>query len=232
MIEYCCFYKNIPNNSKITFCQCIDREEWLEERKTSIGGSDASCVLGLNPYKTNIQLFEEKSNGRNPEDISDVPYVKYGNDAEPLLRELFALDYPQYRVGYLPDTVMRNYKYPFAHYSADGFLLERGSERFGLLEIKTTNILQSLQKESWKDRIPDNYYIQCLHGMMVCNADFVVLKAQLKSEIQGDVYLQTKHYRIERSDVRDDIEYLAKKEREFWESVQEHKHPALILPTL
>lgn len=232
MIEYTCFYEHIPDKGKVTFLQCGSHKEWLNERKHSIGGSDASCVVGMNPYKTNIQLFEEKSEGRNPEDISDLPYVKYGNDAEMFLRELFALDYPNYRVGYLPDTVMRNHKYPFAHYSADGFLLELGSERFGLLEIKTTNILQSIQKENWKDRIPDNYYIQCLHGMMVCNADFVVLKAQLKSEIQGEVYLQTKHYKIERSDVLEDIEYLAEKEQEFWENVKTHKHPSLILPTL
>ncbi len=32
------------------------REEWLEERKKGIGGSDAAVILGLNPYKNNIRL--------------------------------------------------------------------------------------------------------------------------------------------------------------------------------
>ena len=31
----------------------MTREEWLEERKNGIGGSDAATILGLNPYKSN-----------------------------------------------------------------------------------------------------------------------------------------------------------------------------------
>ena len=36
------------------------REEWLEGRKGHIGGSDASACVGMNPYKDNVQLWEEK----------------------------------------------------------------------------------------------------------------------------------------------------------------------------
>ncbi len=39
----------------------MNKEEWLEERKNGIGGSDAATILGLNPYKTNIDLWEEKT---------------------------------------------------------------------------------------------------------------------------------------------------------------------------
>lgn len=48
-----------------------DEEEWLSGRMNGIGGSDASAVVGVNPYKTNIQLFEEKTGKSIPEDISD-----------------------------------------------------------------------------------------------------------------------------------------------------------------
>ena len=99
-------------------------------------------------------------------------------------------------------------------------------------ECKTTNILQSRQKEKWDHRIPDNYYIQVLHYLMVTEFDFVMLKAQLKSEFNGDVYLQTRHYKIERSEVEDDIQYLIDAERSFWESVQAKKEPPLILPEI
>ena len=47
------------------------REEWLEGRKGHIGGSDASVCVGMNPYKDNIQLWEEKTGLVIPEDISD-----------------------------------------------------------------------------------------------------------------------------------------------------------------
>ncbi len=37
-----------------------DEKAWLKGRLNGIGGSDASAVVGKNPYKTNIELFEEK----------------------------------------------------------------------------------------------------------------------------------------------------------------------------
>ena len=65
-----------------------NREKWLEARKNHIGGSDASACLGLNPYKTNVELWEEKTGRRRPEDISDRDYVQYGTKAEEYLRNI------------------------------------------------------------------------------------------------------------------------------------------------
>ena len=125
-----------------------------------------------------------------------------------------------------------NSDYPLAHASLDGWLVDQDGRK-GILEIKTTNILQSMQKEKWNHQIPDNYYIQLLHYLMVTEFDFAVLKAQLKYEFQGgDVMLQTKHYKIERSEVQQDILYLAQKEADFWKNVQTKKKPALLLPEI
>lgn len=206
------------------------REEWLKHR-SRIGGSDASAIVGLNPYKTNTDLYLEKTGQKESPDISDKPYVLYGTKAEEHLRELFRLDFPQYQVQYFDNNMYLNSKYPFAHASLDGELTDEDGRR-GILEIKTTNILQSMQKEKWRDRIPDNYFIQILHYLMVTEFDFVVLKAQLKSEFGGQIYLQTKHYFIERSEVLGDIEYLAEEERKFWQCVQARKKPDLILPDI
>lgn len=139
----------------------------------------------------------EKKGQMSPVDISDKSYVKYGNDAEPLLRALFALDYPEYKVEYYDNNMIINKKYPWAHASLDGELMDPDGRR-GILEIKTTNILQSMQWEKWDNRIPDNYYIQVLHYLLVTEYDFVVLKAQLKRVRDGEVRLTTKHYHIER----------------------------------
>lgn len=208
-----------------------DRSEWLTAR-TRIGGSDASAIVGMNPYRTNVELWKIKTGRMEAEDISEKPYVRYGIEAEPHLRELFRLDHPEYKVSYEENNLFTNDKYPFAHASLDGWLTEQETGRTGILEIKTTNILQSMQKEKWKDRIPDNYYIQLLHYLMVTEYDFAVLKAQLKYEFNSDIYLQVRHYRIERSDVTEDIKYLEEAERRFWASVQEHRMPALILPEI
>lgn len=206
-------------------------KHWLDARSNRIGGSDASAVVGMNPYKTNIELWKEKTGQAIPEDISDKPYVKYGTEAEPLLRELFKLDFPQYKVEYRENNMYLNEKYPWGHYSADGWLTDENGRR-GILEIKTTEILQSMQKEKWNKRIPDNYYIQLLHGLLIMEADFAVLKAQLKTVFEGVPYLQVKHYFVERSEVEEDIAYLATSEERFWQQVKNKQKPDLILPEI
>ena len=207
------------------------REEWLKARRNYIGGSDAAAALGLNPWKDNVTLWLEKTGQAIPEDISEKPYVKYGTQAERHLRGLFRLDFPEYKVFYVENNMFTNDAYPWAHYSADGWLEDQDGRK-GILEIKTTNILQSMQKEKWKDKIPDNYYCQLLHGLMVTGFEFAILKAQLKFDYSGDIVLHTRHYKIERSEVEADIEYLQSSEKTFWKQVQERKKPALILPEI
>lgn len=207
------------------------REVWLDVRQNAVGGSDASAIIGMNPYKTNIDLWNEKTGRIAPEDISDKPYVKYGTNAEFHLRELFKLDFPQFNVEYAENNMFVNDRFQWAHASLDGWLTDENGRK-GVLEIKTTEILQSMQKEKWNQRIPDNYYIQVLHYLMVTEFDFAVLKAQLKTIFDGVPYIQTKHYFIERSEVESDIVYLATKESEFWEFVKSGKKPPLVLPEI
>ena len=217
-------------STDITRIQFDSMEEWLVNRK-GIGGSDASAILGLNPYKTNQELWMENKGQMSPVDISGKSYVKYGNDAEPLLRALFALDYPEYKVEYYDNNMIINKKYPWAHASLDGELMDPDGRR-GILEIKTTNILQSMQWEKWDNRIPDNYYIQVLHYLLVTEYDFVVLKAQLKRVRDGEVRLTTKHYHIEREEVLSDIKMLKEEEEAFWHSSQSGQEPGLLLPEI
>ena len=191
----------------------------------------SAAGVGLNPYMSNTDLWSIKTGRREAEDISDKPYVRYGHDAEPLLRELFKLDFPDYKVGYVDNNLFLNSRYPWAHASLDGWLQDPEG-RTGILEIKTTEILQSMQKEKWKDRIPDNYYLQVLHYMMVMEADFACLKAQLKYDYDGDIYLQIRHYWIERQDVENDIRILSEKEEEFWHHMQNGTRPATLLPEI
>lgn len=217
-------------SSHITRTEYDSRKEWLKGRRR-IGGSGAAAILGLNPYMTNQDYYYQLTGELVPEDILDKPYVQYGISAEDHLRELFALDHPQCRVHYEENNLWVNDRFPFAHASLDGWL-EDPDGRYGVLEIKTTNILQSMAKEKWKDRIPDNYYIQILHYLMVTDFDFAILKAQLKYEYDDDISLQTRHYHIERSDVEDDIKLLAKEEKAFWKCVEARKKPPLVLPEI
>lgn len=218
-------------NSRITMLELDSRDAWLKARSDRIGGSEASAVVGLNPYMSNTDLWDIKMGQKIPEDIGEKPYVRYGHNAEPLLRDLFRLDFPEYKVGYRDNNLFLNSRYPWAHASLDGWLQDPEG-RTGILEIKTTEILQSMQKEKWKDRIPDNYYLQVLHYMMVMEADFACLKAQLKYDYDGDIFLQVRHYWIERTDVDNDIRILTEQEREFWHHMRTRKRPATLLPEI
>ena len=204
-------------------------EEWLENRMRGIGGSEISAVIGQNPYMDNVTLWELKTGRRQPEDISDKPFVQYGNQAERHLRGLFRLDFPQFAVDYVENNSFINSKYPWAQASLDGWMTDQNGRR-GVLEIKTTEILQSMQKERWNKQVPMNYYCQVLFYMAVVEADFSVIKAQLKTVFNGIPYLQTKHYPIERADVQDDIDYMMERGERFWEYVKRDERPPLVLP--
>ena len=71
--------------------RCKNHAAWLKNRKKYLGGSDVSCILGLNPYKTNVQLYREKKGIVEPDDLSDNPLVQYGTNAEEHIRALFTL---------------------------------------------------------------------------------------------------------------------------------------------
>lgn len=221
----------VSPESQVHMAAYKSRDGWLEGRTKGIGGSEISAVIGCNPYMDNVTLWEYKTGRRKPEDISDKPYVQYGVAAEYHLRELFKLDFPEYRVEFTENNSFRNDKYPWALASLDGWLTDPDGRK-GVFEAKTTEILQLMQREKWSDRIPDNYFCQCLFYMAVAEAEFCILKAQLKTIFDGVPYLQTRHYKIERADVQEDIDYLMAEGGKFWRYVETDKRPPLVLPSV
>lgn len=210
-----------------------NRTEWLKARLNGIGASEAAAAIGMSPYKSNVELWEEKTGRRKAKDISDDSHVRYGKEAEKYLRELFKLDFPQYRVGYDEFGMIRNNPdCPWAFATLDGELTEKESGRKGILEIKTTEILRAGQWDEWNDSIPQHYYIQVVHQLLATGYDYAILKAQIKYQKDGILAAAIRHYHIERSDVKDDVQWLAEREKPFWGCVVNDKRPALILPEI
>ena len=209
-------------------------EEWLQERKKGLGASDAGTIIGVNTWKSNVELWQEKIGLREPEDISHKPYVQYGHDAEPHLRALFALDHPELRVTYeSPYKMIFSDELPFIFATPDGELEEIATGRKGGLEIKTTEIMNPRQWEQWKGRIPDQYFSQVCHQFLATGWEFIILLAQIKwTNREGEKMKMVKEYPIERTDVLDSIEYLKPMEVDFWHHVETKKEPGLILPTI
>lgn len=209
-------------------------EEWLQERKNGIGASDAGTIIGVNKWKTNLQLWEEKTGRREPEDISDKPYVKYGHAAEEHIRELFALDHPELKVTYeSPYKIIRNDEAKYIFCTPDGELVNKETGAVGGLEIKTTEIMNGSQWREWDGRIPDQYYAQVCHQMLAAGWEFVWLRAQIKYTTRdGEKRAETRDYLIEREEVKEDLNALLEAEIAFWEQVQTGRAPALKLPEI
>ena len=207
------------------------REEWLQARKGTVGGSDAGCFMGLNKWKSNVDLWEILTGRQEPADLSDNPLVQYGISAEPLIRNLFALDHPELKVDYYENNMFINSEYPFGHYSADGELYDEDG-RFGLLEIKTATISSALQNAQWKGQIPPSYFCQLLFGMMITGAKFCYLRAALKYGFEDDKYSVIRDYYIERNEVEEDMKVLAKEFMKFEAAVKNDECPGLKLPEI
>lgn len=212
--------------SKFVYCS---RDEWLKHRR-GIGGSNAAAVMGLSPYMSNVRLWEILTGRATPKDISDLPVVQYGTKAEHLLRELFALDFPQYEVFYEENNVWEDDETPFAHASLDGWLEEKVTGRKGILEIKTAEITSGALADRWKDQVPMHYFLQVMHYFIVTGWDFAVLKAQLKFFSGGELnQIETRHYYFDRESCAEDIETLKNAEIDFWNYVTDDKAPPLKL---
>ena len=209
-----------------------NRADWLKARRNQgIGGSEAGCVLGVNKYKSNVDLWKEKTGRAEPQDLANNSAVQFGKFAEPLLRELFKQDYSDYTVSYHEFWLYCNNTYPFIFATLDGELIAPDGSR-GILEIKTTTIQNKMQWDEWENKIPDSYYAQVLHQLAATGWDFVILKAYIRYHVDGEVRVSIRHYRINRKDVQGDIDYLIEKERIFWKQVCRDKQPNLLLPTI
>lgn len=209
-------------------------EEWLEARKSiGIGASDAGSIIGVNPWKSNVELWREKTGLQEAPDISDKRAVQIGNEEEPLIRALFAIENPEYQVTYeSPYKIIRHDKYDFMFCTPDGELLELATGLRGGLEIKTTEIQNPAQWKEWDGRIPQHYYAQTLHQMIAAKWHFVILKARIRFYRDGELRITERQYKITRREAMADMKHLLQSEITFWDCVQKKKAPPLILPAI
>lgn len=133
----------------------MSREEWLNARSKYIGGSDAGAIAGLNPWKSQLQVYLEKTNQTDLA-IKDNERMRIGRDLE---------DYVAQRFSEATGKKVRKNNFMLI----DGFMSANVDREVvgenAVLECKTTN---SYAKSDWEDdKIPFHYELQCHHYMMV-----------------------------------------------------------------
>lgn len=135
----------------------MSHEEWLDLRKTGIGGSDAGAVCGLNPYVSSIGVYLNKI-GKAPE-VEDNEAMRQGRDMEDYVARRFS-EKTGLKVR-RSHQLYRSKEHPFMLADVDRMIV---GEDAGL-ECKTVSAYGA---DKWKDgQIPVHYLLQCLHYMAV-----------------------------------------------------------------
>lgn len=193
---------------KLVAVKDLPREEWLEIRRKSIGGSDAATIVGLNPYSSKLTLYADKK-GILPEK-EDNERMRLGRDLEEYVAQRFVeeTDKKVKRSGYMWQHPM----YEFITVNIDREIV--GENAF--LECKTTMNYEKHDYES--GQIPMNYYCQCMHGMAVTGCE----KAYLAVLVFGKGFYW---FEIKRDE--DEINALIDNEVEFWQSYVAQDRPPL-----
>lgn len=206
--------------------QFSSRGEWLNQRMNGIGGSDCSVFIGMNPFKSNNQLWKEKKGLIKAKEVSNAA-IDHGNALEPVLRLWFQQSYKEYDVQYQDNVILQSKRYDFMLYSPDGLLFHPQFGK-GIFESKTTLIRDTNMLEQWNDQIPQHYYIQILHGLLVTDFDYVVLVAELRFAWNEKV--EIRKYFISKNEVKDELIWLENKEIAIWnEFYVGNKEPSTIL---
>lgn len=191
----------------------LTRNDWLDVRKRGIGSSDAAAAIGLNPYKSQLELWLEKTNRDvglakpNPDD--DTTPVFWGVVLEPVVASQY-----QRRTGNKVrkvNAVLQHPDVPWMLANIDREVV--GSNEVQILECKTAGLNGA---RLWRDGVPKYVEVQVMHQLAVTGkeaADVAVLLGGQQLEV----------YRIERDEAL--IKQLIALERQFWHYVETDTPP-------
>lgn len=188
----------------------MTHQEWLEDRRKGIGGSDVATILGLNKYKSPYQLWLEKT-GQVEVTSAQSEAAYWGNTLEEVVAEEFSK-----RTGKKVrkrNQVFEHHKYPFLRANIDRDVVGENA----VLECKTAN--QYLANEWDEDEIPIQYICQVQHYMNVLNLDYVYFAVL----IGGQKFIWKKMERDQEL-----IDMITDRLVEFWtENVEKGIEPAI-----
>ena len=206
----------------ITKIKTTTHEEWLEERKKSLGGSDVGAVLGMSEYSSPYTIWAEKT-GKLPA-FEGNEWTKLGNDLEGYVAQRFTEASGLKVVN--DSSTWRNDKYPHLHANIDRRVVGMKAG----VECKLTSELNA--KKYKNGEFPDRFYAQCVTYLAVTELErwFLAvliygkgMKIYQMTRIPNDVVPEW----CEASVYVDDgeIEALVKATADFWEYVKSGNAP-------
>ncbi|WP_189348016.1 lambda-exonuclease family protein [Mesorhizobium sp. M2D.F.Ca.ET.232.01.1.1] len=114
-----------------------NRQEWLAARKRDVTASDASTLLGVNPYKTPFELWAEKT-GRKA-DAEDNDVFRRGRAMEFIAIDFLREDYPDWKITHSYNN--RYFRDPAGRIGAtpDAFVSRPDRKGRGIIQIKSAS---------------------------------------------------------------------------------------------
>lgn len=145
----------------------LSREEWLEIRRNSIGGSDAAAACGQSPWTSQLALWCEKQGMTKDKETN-----------ESMRRGTFLEEYVAQR--FCEETGKKVKRDNFMYCHDDFPCLTANIDRVIVgenagLECKTMNDYSSNDFDFESGEIPVQYYYQCQHYMMVMNWQYMYI---------------------------------------------------------
>jgi putative phage-type endonuclease len=149
-----------------------DRGLWLKARKSGLGASDTANVLGVNPARTALDVWLDKTAPGDPVD-DPTEAMTAGHKLEDVVARWTVEKFPW--LGKLVPTpgLLAHPEHPWMLATLDRGLADRGSWSHpvrGILEVKTTS--DRNYRDKWRDGVPPGHIqLQCQQQMAVTGMD-------------------------------------------------------------
>jgi len=187
----------------------MEKEEWLEHRRQGIGGSDAAAILGMNPWKSPMDVWLEKTGEFTEDESQDNEKMYWGTALEDVVaREFMARTGLKVRRR---NAILKHKQYPFMIANVDRLVVGQSAG----LECKTAGYYST---DDWAMGVPDYYMPQVQHYMAVTGH-----KAWYVAVLIGGQ--EFKYYKVARDDSF--IRELIQAETAFWKLVEERTPPPI-----
>ena len=173
------------------------------DRSKFIGGSDAAAVLGISPWRTPFDLYQDKIAPRieSPEEQDNRTAKLRGKRLEPYICDMLTAEHGV-------QLVARNRRYTDREHPFLACEIDAETADGENVEIKTVHPFKARDwGEELTDSIPVHYTAQAMHGLMVTGRDVCRFAVLIGDELRL--------YRVER-DV-DTIAAMREREVQFWQ---------------
>lgn len=193
--------KEILPNKEVEPLDFVSQEDWHKLRSKGIGGSDIGAILGVNKYRSLVDVYLDKTEGKKVEDNNAM---FWGRILEPIIRAEFQKKHSEEYQTYL---VPYSLKYGVLRANVDGLIYNNNTQKWGVLEIKTAN--QFTTKE-WSDGVvPQSYYAQVMHYLTVTGLDYAIIVVLIGGSDYREFY-------IERNE--DEVKAIKEVAEDFWDT--------------